>query len=243
MKMSSLIALLSLAWVLTACSGDPGYTGTYQANYSGQTVFLNLEQAESQVTGSIALGDLVGQVDATVTGDGLSGTVRSLFFGNVPFEASRPEPDQIQWRYVMPIGGTSQALELSFHRGSAPPTSKPSGTSIDPGLVGHWRRTINTSIAGVRPMENFNTATDIYCQLSADGQFTYGGAVTGASTGGFAGMTGAGTQVTGQWKAENQVLYSRQAGQEAWVPLGQYSISGNAMILYVGTDKQLWERQ
>ncbi|MCA9003013.1 MAG: hypothetical protein KDB61_13900, partial [Planctomycetes bacterium] len=82
-----------------------------------------------------------------------------------------------------------------------------------------------------------------YCTLGADGRFSYGGAVTGAAGGGFAGVTGGGGVVTGQWKAEGGVLYSQADGQPGWIPLGQYSISGASMVLYAGGDKQLWERQ
>lgn len=88
-----------------------------------------------------------------------------------------------------------------------------------------------------------NVATDIFCTLAGDGSFSYGGALTGVASPGFAGTTGSADGSTGEWKAEGGVLFSRTMGQEQWTQLGRYAISGPSLVLYAGGDKQLWERQ
>ncbi len=238
-----LIPIICL-FLLVACGGSPDFSGDYGAQYLGQPVQLHLEQSDGQLTGQISYGQITGPLEATILADKASGNVNAGLMGRFPFEAQLDGDDALRWKYLLALPGQTQALELNFKRNeSAEEPSTDLGSNLDPALVGHWRRTISNSVAGTLPRNNMNVATDIFCTLSGDGTFSFGGAMTGVASPGFTGTTGSADESTGQWKAEGGVLFSRTVGQEQWIPLGRYAISGSSMVLYAGGDKQLWERQ
>ena len=241
MKTTSLLLLFWCLLGFSSCGADPVYAGQYRALYGGQSVVLDLEEDDAEVTGTVVFGDLVGQVQGTVEQGRVAGTVDSLAFGKIPFEAQREDDGSLTWTYLPTGSGQGPSLRLTFTRGEPASTSDETAP-LDSTLVGHWRRTVSQTVSGIRPIDNLNTATDIYCQLAADGTFTYGSAVTSVGGSGISGVTQPGSIVRGRWKAENNVLFSKAEGSSHWTPLGQYSVSGNAMVLYVGQDKQLWER-
>lgn len=232
--------ILGCSLWLSSCGNDPVYAGQYRALYAGQSVLLDLEEEGQSVQGTVSTGDLIGRVTGSIDDDQIEGTVESLAFGRVAFRAQRQSDGSLAWTYLQPNGGQGPALQLTFTKGKA--SASDETPTLDTSLVGQWRRTVGHRVSGARPLDTLNTATDIYCHLAADGTFTYGGAETGFSSPGAVGITQPGSTLRGQWKAENGVLFSKAEGSNQWVPLGQYSVSGNALVLYVGQEKQLWER-
>ena len=236
------IGALVLSFTLCSCGGSPEFAGDYAADYMGQAVRLHLEENDGALQGQLSFSGLIAPVNGSIS-DGLAeGQVSAGLMGDLPFEARLQGDDGLLWRYLLPMAGQAQALELSFVRSDGVGEAEDAG-QINPGLVGNWRRTNSKTVPGIRPSGNLNVATDTFCSLSGDGTFTYGGSVTGAAAPGFAGTTGAGLVTSGRWKTEGDVLFSQADGQTGWIPLGRYAISGNAMVLYVGNEKQLWERQ
>ncbi|HPF14140.1 MAG TPA: hypothetical protein PLJ12_07715, partial [Planctomycetota bacterium] len=236
-----------LSWfalVLFACGSKPTFTGNYTGSYMSQPVQLQLQQEGSTLTGTLTYTGISAPIQAQVKEAVASGTVNIPMMGGMQFEATRQPNGSVEWKYLTPFPGQFQAIALTFERqesGKTAAASKAAG-NLDPALVGAWRSTVSSSVPGAYPGDNFNTATDIYCTLSADGTFQYGGAVTGASGSGFTGVTDPAQTLRGQWKAEGGVLYSRTDANPNWIPLGQYTVSGNSMVVNSGGDKQLWER-
>ncbi len=223
-----------------SCGNDPVYAGQYRALYAGQAVVLDLEEEGAKVEGTVAIGDLIGQVAGTIDEGHIQGTVDSLAFGSVAFRAERQADGTLAWTYLAPEGGTGSSLELTFTKGQSSQADEV--PTLDTRLVGYWRRTVSQRVSGMRPLDSLNTVTDIHCHLAADGSFTYGGAESGFTSPGVVGITQPASSLRGQWKSEGGILYSKADGSSQWVPLGQYSVSGNALVLQVGQEEQLWER-
>jgi hypothetical protein len=104
-------------------------------------------------------------------------------------------------------------------------------SDIDERLVGNWRYTRAHSLLG----------TDIYSNLRADGTYAYSSqtVVRPPNVDPFQGQGS-----SGRWKAKDSVLYARPDGQENWIEIGRYSISGNSLVLYPpgGGQATYWER-
>ncbi len=241
--MQRFLGALTLSLFILSCGGSPGFAGDYNAEYMGQAVSLHLEESDGTLSGRLTYAGLTSDVDGVVSGARAEGRVNAGLMGQLPFEAELQSDDALQWKYLLPLPGQAQALELDFIRSGQQTTAQPESDALDPRLVGRWRRTVSNSVPGTRPVSNLNVATDIFCTLAGDGSFSYGGSVTGAASPGIAGTTGPGSTSSGHWKAEGGVLYSQAQGQSQWIPLGRYALSGASLVLYVGTEKQLWERQ
>ncbi len=114
-------------------------------------------------------------------------------------------------------------------------------------LVGLWKREIIANRRNAAP--GYNVTTHVTSQLFANGRFRYGGGqsvITLTDPGRMpsTGMSGKSDVIEGEWKTESGVLFSKRDGASAWIPLGRYSLSGNAMVLYtLDGSKQLWERR
>ena len=241
--MLRIFAAISLVLLTLSCGETPDFSGEYGTRYLGQPVQLHLQQAGGKLTGKVTYGRVSGPLQATILAGKASGFVDAGLMGRFPFEAELNGDDGLNWKYLLALPGQTQALELEFERRSDAESTVQGTAQLDPALVGHWRRTISNSVAGMLPRDNMNVATDVFCTLSSDGSFQFGGAVTGVTSPGASGTTGASEVSSGEWKAKGGELFSRAAEQAQWTSLGRYVISGSSLVLYVGDQKQLWERQ
>ncbi|MCP5020974.1 MAG: hypothetical protein GY930_04275 [bacterium] len=231
--------------LLIACADSPSFSGNYGAQYMGQPVNMHLVELHGELDGRITFGQMSFPLKGEIEGDMASGQANTGVAGFAPFEARMDGDDSLLWKLQLASPGGNQVMALNFTRSKGDADSARSGdgpSNLDPKLVGRWRRTSSNSVAGTLPRNNMNVATDIFCTLAGDGSFSYGGAVTGVASTGFAGTTGSADGSTREWKAEGGVLFSRTIGQQ-WIQLGRYAISGSSLVLYAGNDKQLWERQ
>ncbi|MHC5071306.1 MAG: hypothetical protein ACYTGO_12560, partial [Planctomycetota bacterium] len=187
MKARAKVVLLpGLVLCLVGCGGAE-FTGTYTGSYLQQVATVTLQEDGNRLTGSVQWGGGQGSIDATVSDNKAQGTVQNASVGlKLRFEATLRDDENIDWVYHIknPFTGESRKMPflLTRQRASArPPAAQPpaaAGGQRDPRLVGRWRRTVGGN-TGVGP-GGLITSTDIYCTLSANGTFVYGGAVTGA---------------------------------------------------------------
>lgn len=101
---------------------------------------------------------------------------------------------------------------------------------LDGRLVGKWRFTDS----------NPQMATDLYCQMRADGSYVY----SGQSVSNFL-PTPENTMpsVTGKWRTKDGRLLALPDGQTQWLDIGAYSVSGDGLLIYSPTGaKAYWER-
>jgi hypothetical protein len=195
------------------------------------------------LTGTSRFAQFTAQIEGTVEGNRATGT-SSVGPAVSTFEATL-SGDRISW--VMKVPSVPEPMRFETTRVTADGGHAGGPGSLDPQLIGKWRRTVSGSFnaggAGV------STATDIFAELRADGTYHDGDAAGGFTgtgrLGAVGGETGAAPTTTGAWKAESGILFLRPDGTSGWVPVGRYSLSGNSMGLQpvAGGEAQLWERQ
>ncbi|MBL4771590.1 MAG: hypothetical protein JKY61_10720 [Planctomycetes bacterium] len=241
--MHRILVAISLLFLTLACGNAPDFSGDYGARYLGQSVQLHLEQDGGELTGQVTYARVSGPLQATILAGKASGFVDAGLMGRFPFEAEMDGESGLRWKYLLALPGQTQALELDFERRPEVRDALQGSTQRDPALVGHWRRTLSNSVGGLLPRGNMNVATDIFCTLSGDGSFSFGGSRTGVASPEIAATTDRAEISNGEWKTEGGELYSRTSGEPGWASLGRYAVSGASLVLYAGNGKQLWERQ
>lgn len=271
-RVTALAACLVLGVALVGCGGDATeesastgagsseaeattertvFAGRFDGAVNGAAVRMTLREEGDRLTGDFVEGMASYAVTATREGATANGTMSHRVMGfELPFTA-RLDGDAL----AIEIRG-NRTVELSLKRttGEAEAASNESPASTatanverDPRLVGVWKREIIANRRNAAP--GYNVTTHVTSHLLANGRFRYGGGqsvITLTDPGRMpsSGMSGASPVIEGEWKTENGVLFSKRDGTQTWIPLGRYSLSGNAMVVYtLDGAKQLWERR
>ncbi|MDF1838486.1 MAG: hypothetical protein P1V35_11510, partial [Planctomycetota bacterium] len=108
------IGALVLFLTFLSCGGSPGFSGSYDADYMGQSVALRLEESDGNLRGELRYSGLIGAVSGSVSGGVAEGQVSAGLMGDLPFEARLEGDSGLRWKYLLPLPGETQALELHF---------------------------------------------------------------------------------------------------------------------------------
>ena len=252
--------MMSMALVMLHCHAPAqNLTGTYTLHTPQGPIKLNLEQADTQVTGTLVgydgttyqLEGLLedGEVDGMLTGtegqaefgiyrdeeDGL------LYFDLIPVDAAGtvagPGVVYAMQRTAESVESVAGAQDTSSPQ-EAPAAPNEAGLERDARLVGTW------AYRKSRTSDTFGMTIERLTQFSADGTFLQGSGRMMASGGGVSGDTGYGDEIEqGMWATKDDVLYVKMDGT-AWVPLARYYIEpGRLLMDFHDGDRQLWYQQ
>jgi hypothetical protein len=130
---------------------------------------------------------------------------------------------------------------LAHAQGSGPDPAAPPGSAAgDPRLVGTWvGQTLITS-------GDASMASEEYLIIRADGSYAYGRGRAVAGGAGWSAQGGGGGPIeSGQWRAQDSVLYVIQPDGQ-WGRVGRYGMTedGQTMrIIYDRGGRKLWTRR
>jgi hypothetical protein len=227
---------------LTGCGGsDPedeaaAFAGTFVGDLNGTPASIQLQALGSTLAGTFSAGGYAYPLSATVEGSTASGRVQDPA-GAGEFTANLAG-DTLHWTMAVMVLGQVQPTSYTFQfqrqgagQGLAAAGGQGGGAAgqvmRDPALVGRWRHTDPTP----------GVVTDYWLYINRDGTFRLGDMNTPD-----AGWISDGV-LTGQWRSQDQHIYSMATGTSAWQLYARYYIEGNSMLLtYSDGERVIWHR-
>ncbi len=243
--LASLLAFVvgpGLLNLLHAESPTAGWSGPWEGDANGTRLTMEAQVQQDQFTGTIR--DATGytyHIMAALSGETATGTFTDPQTGAILQSQLTLAGTTLTLRVMEPLASTDRSpmLELTFYpAGSIPAPTAPTASpaSLDPAMVGIWRRSESSADAS----SSFSYVVEWTLLLQNDGSFVQ----TSRSAGGNLGVTGSSEPrviAQGKWKTENKILWVDTG--TGFQPYVRYLVDPqNMMFLFQDDSRQLWSR-
>ena len=246
--MKLLLVLFFMMTGLVILYAQNNWAGTYEGMLDRDLVKLTLTvSGKNTIKGTMTDSANKYDVEGSFTDNTLTGTVHEKSLGLLFDMVSILKGNQLQTTLSMDLLGTTEKMEISFHRSGminkSPETPQGnvknpvSDKKRDPQVIGLWVKEsnynsgygLNDTYAAMSVSENM--------EFRADGSMSEGPSqaqVSGSNYSGMSASQGKKNTIEGlHWYTDNQKIYLvvTQNGQSQTVELGKYYIENNNMLI------------